>query len=81
VPNLEIENNDVRCSHGATVTQIDEDKLFYMRARGLDTFSAKNMIVEGFFDPIIVSIEDKEIKEIIKVSLTKRLESLKNDGE
>jgi len=76
VPNLEIENNDVKCSHGATVTQIDEDKLFYMMCRGIDEHSAKNVIVEGFFEPIVASIEDEEIKSNINESLKKRLEAI-----
>jgi len=77
VPNLEIENNDVRCSHGATISQIDEGKLFYMQSRGIDEKSAKRTIIEGFFDPILVTIDDPELKESIKNSISKRLGAIK----
>ena len=73
VPNLEIENNEVKCSHGATITQIDEDKMFYMMCRGIEEHSAKTVIVEGFFEPIVSSIDDEEIRENIKDSLRRRL--------
>ncbi len=73
VPNLEIENNDVKCSHGATISQIDEAKLFYMMSRGIDEKSAKKQIVEGFFDPILVKIDNEVLKENIKNNISKRL--------
>ncbi|MAF51291.1 MAG: hypothetical protein CMH64_04340 [Nanoarchaeota archaeon] len=57
VPNLEIENNEVKCSHGATVSQIDEDKLFYLQSRGLSLKEAKRVIVEGFFEPVLKEFE------------------------
>jgi Fe-S cluster assembly protein SufD len=74
VPNLEISNNDVKCSHGATISQIDEDKLFYMMSRGLDEETAKKSIVQGFFDPVIVKIQNEDLKEEIINSISKRLE-------
>ena len=76
VPNLEIENNDVKCSHGATISQIDEMKLFYMMSRGIDEKSAKKQIVEGFFDPILSKIKDEKIKENIKNNISERLGAL-----
>jgi len=76
VPNLEIENNDVKCSHGATISQIDEMKLFYMMSRGIDEKSAKKQIVEGFFDPILANIENDKIKDDIKNNISERLGAL-----
>ena len=76
VPNLEIANNDVKCSHGATVSQIDEDKIFYMMSRGIDDKTAKRSIVEGFFNPIIIKIENQEIQNEIINSISLRLGSL-----
>ncbi|MBS3151384.1 Fe-S cluster assembly protein SufD [Candidatus Woesearchaeota archaeon] len=73
VPNLEIENNDVKCTHGATISQVDNDKLFYMMSRGIDEISAKKQIVEGFFDPILVKIEDNDLRDKIKNNISKRL--------
>jgi len=73
VPNLEICNNDVKCTHGATISQIDEDKLFYMMSRGLNKSDAKNAIIEGFFGPIILKINDNKIEKQIIESISKRL--------
>ncbi len=76
VPNLEIANNDVKCSHGATISQIDEEKLFYMKSRGLDEKTSKKMIVEGFFDPIFIKIEDETLQDEIKNKISERLGAL-----
>jgi Fe-S cluster assembly protein SufD len=48
IPGLEIEANDVRCTHGATVSQVDRDELFYCMARGLSRGEAERLIVRGF---------------------------------
>ena len=76
VPNLEIANNEVKCSHGATISQIDDDKLFYMMSRGIDDKTAKKAIIEGFFDPIMAKIVNEEMKQEIIDSISKRLGSL-----
>lgn len=52
-PNLEIEANEVRCTHGATIGKVDEDQLFYLMARGLSQDQATRMIVEGFFEDVL----------------------------
>jgi len=56
IPSLEIEANDVRCTHGATVSQIEEEQLFYLMARGLNQREAEHMIVLGFFEPVLERI-------------------------
>lgn len=48
VPDLEIENNEVKCSHAATVGRIDEEQMFYLNSRGISEKEAKLMIAEGF---------------------------------
>ena len=77
MPNLKISNNDVKCSHGATISQIDKDKLFYMMSRGLLESAAIKAIVEGFFNPVFEKIKDKDIKEEIANSISERLERVK----
>lgn len=47
-PNLEIETDEVHCSHAATVGKIDEEEIFYLQSRGIDLKQAKDMIAEGF---------------------------------
>jgi Fe-S cluster assembly protein SufD len=56
IPGLEILADDVRCTHGATVGKIDQDQVFYLRARGIPKREAERIIVEGFFDPIMQRI-------------------------
>lgn len=51
LPQLEIEANDLRCSHGATVSQVDESQVFYLMSRGIPRADAVRLIVEGFFRP------------------------------
>jgi Fe-S cluster assembly protein SufD len=53
VPNLEIEENDVRCSHASAVGPIDEEQRYYLEARGVPTHVAERLIILGFFDEII----------------------------
>lgn len=53
VPNLEIETNDVRCSHASTVGPIDEEQLYYLESRGIRPDVAERLVVLGFFDEVI----------------------------
>ncbi|MBI3947178.1 MAG: Fe-S cluster assembly protein SufD [Armatimonadetes bacterium] len=63
VPILEIEANDVRCSHGATVGQVDPEQLFYLMARGLPRPEAEQILVEGFFRQILDAVPDAALRE------------------
>ena len=56
VPMLEIGNQDVRCSHAATVGRIDAEKLFYLMSRGLDRASAETMLVDAFMEPYLAKL-------------------------
>ena len=53
MPNLEIENNDVRCSHASTVGPVDEEQRWYVESRGVPTPIAERLIVAGFFDEVV----------------------------
>ncbi len=53
VPNLEIQNNDVRCSHASTVGPIDEDQRFYLESRGVPPQVAERLVVAGFFSDVL----------------------------
>ena len=59
IPELEILNEDVRCTHGATVGPIDDEQVFYLMTRGLPRRDAERAIVEGFFAPVLDRIEDE----------------------
>ena len=53
IPNLEIEANDVKCSHASTVGPIDDDQLYYLESRGIPPDDAERLIVLGFFDDVL----------------------------
>ena len=63
VPSLEIENNEVRATHSASVAQIDEEQLFYLQARGLSPDEAKKMVVLGFFEPVLSRVPIEQTRE------------------
>ena len=62
-PQLEIYADDVRCSHGATVGNIDDDAIYYMRQRGLDEEQARRLQVSGFLRDVLGHIDDEAIRE------------------
>jgi len=62
VPDLEIANSEVVCSHGVSTTNIEDASLFYFHSRGMDTETAKQAIVEGHLGVILDEIEDESIK-------------------
>lgn len=66
LPGLEIEANDVKCSHGATTGQIDEEQLFYLMARGIPKTTAYELLIFGFFEEIIQKFDNEEIKDNIR---------------
>jgi Fe-S cluster assembly protein SufD len=63
IPELEILNEDVRCTHGATIGPIDEEQVFYLMTRGLSRRAAQRAIVEGFFAPALDRIEEEALNE------------------
>lgn len=71
-PELEIYNNEVRCSHGSSTGQMNEDALFYMRSRGLDEQTATKMLIEGFIQPAIDSCTIPAIAEFVKSMIQER---------
>ena len=73
IPGLEIEANDVRCTHGATVGQVDSAQLFYLMARGLDRVSAQRMIVRGFFEDVLDRIGSTQARERLASALESRI--------
>lgn len=73
IPNLEIRNNEVKCSHGATIGRIDDEHLFYLQSRGLTKEQATKMIVEGFFEPLTAKLEWPELFEVITPLVQERV--------
>jgi hypothetical protein len=60
-PELEIYADDVKCSHGSTTGQLDENAIFYLRARGISEKSAKELLVSAFISEVLSRIENKEV--------------------
>ena len=68
-PELEIYADDVKCSHGSSSGNLDENKIFYLMTRGLNKNEAKKILLDGYFLEVIENITDKEIKKISKILL------------
>jgi Fe-S cluster assembly protein SufD len=73
IPGLEILANDVRCTHGATVSRVDREELFYAMARGLSRGEAERLIVRGFFQDILDRIEFEAVREALAEALEARI--------
>lgn len=73
-PQLEIFNDDVKCSHGATVGQLEDEELFYLLSRGLSETLAKNLLTYGFAEEIINKIEFEAIKNELDAMVLNRLD-------
>ncbi len=73
IPGLEILANDVRCTHGATLSQVDREQLFYLMARGLPRSDAERLIVRGFFQDVLDRIELDPVREALGAALEARI--------
>ncbi|MHB8571968.1 MAG: Fe-S cluster assembly protein SufD [Candidatus Dormibacteria bacterium] len=73
VPKLEIEANDVRCTHGATVGPVDQEQLFYLMARGLRRPDAERLIVDGFLAPVLDRIPLAQVRDRVHDVLDRKL--------
>jgi len=73
IPNLEIGANDVRCTHGATISQVVPEHVFYLQARGIPRTEAQKLIVEGFFRPVIDRIPDEEIQQFLENAVARKV--------
>jgi len=74
-PNLEIEANDVRCTHGASVGKVDADQLFYLMSRGLSRELATKMIVEGFFEEVLQREPAGAVRDNLRELITRKMEA------
>ncbi len=75
LPGLEILANDVKCSHGATTGNVDEDELFYMMSRGIPKRTAMQLMVFGFFEEVIEKVESEELAENLRTLIRNKFES------
>lgn len=73
VPNLEIEDNDVRCSHASAVGPIADDQRFYLESRGVPTRVAERLIALGFMDDLLEQLPVKELAPTLRSMLASKL--------
>lgn len=74
IPGLQIEANDVRCTHAATTSKIDAEQLFYLQARGITREDAIREIVRGFFVDVLDRIGVEQVREQVQAALWQRME-------
>ncbi|MBN1964755.1 MAG: Fe-S cluster assembly protein SufD [Anaerolineae bacterium] len=73
IPGLEISADDVRCTHAATVSQLDEEPLYYLMSRGIPRAEAEKLAVDGFFGPIMERIPFEGVRERLQGSIEAKL--------
>jgi Fe-S cluster assembly protein SufD len=72
-PTLEIHANDVRCGHGSTVGELDDEHLFYLRTRGLDGAAARQLLTSAFAATIVELVGNDDVRGRIAECVTERL--------
>ena len=76
IPGLEIEADDVRCTHAAAVAQVDPEQLYYLRSHGLSDAEAKRLVIEGFLQELVERAHEGPIRDALRDELEGRLERL-----
>ena len=72
IPGLEILTDDVRCTHGSTVSRIDEEEVFYLMSRGIDRVESEGLLVNAFFTPVLDRIPLASVRERLKKEIAKK---------
>jgi Fe-S cluster assembly protein SufD len=81
IPSVLVSADDVSASHGGTVGELDETKIFYMQTRGMTRPQAVRLIVEGFFEPLIVQLDDEPLERQIRERIGVKLAAAADDIE
>ncbi|MBN2288734.1 MAG: Fe-S cluster assembly protein SufD [Candidatus Glassbacteria bacterium] len=74
-PQLEIETNDVRCTHGATVGRVSDEQLFYLMSRGIERSEAERLLVFGFFNEVLERVEFSGLRDSLTRAVEEKLEA------
>jgi Fe-S cluster assembly protein SufD len=75
-PQLEIYADDVKCSHGTTVGELDPQQIFYLQSRGIDSATARNMLCMGFANNIVATIKQSALRDYASTRFESRLKNL-----
>ena len=73
LPGLEIEAHEVRCTHGATAGQIDDEQVFYLMSRGIPYAQAERLIIDGFFAPVMERVPLDSVRSELGRTVTRKL--------
>ena len=73
VPNLEIENQDVKCGHAASIGRLDKEKLFYLMSRGLDRAAAERLLIDAFIEPFLAAVTDDALRASLAETIAAKL--------
>jgi len=76
IPGLEIEADDVRCTHAAAIAQVDPEQLFYLQSRGLDEANSKRLVIDGFLQELVNRTVEGPIRDALAEALERRLGEL-----
>jgi Fe-S cluster assembly protein SufD len=74
IPNLEIEANDVKCGHAASVGPVDDEAIFYLQSRGIPHDEAERLIVSGFFQEVLDRVRITEVREGAEAAIDAELD-------
>lgn len=75
-PELEIYADDVKCSHGATIGQVDDEALFYLRSRGIDRAAARALLIEGFLAEVVETIACENVQAACRAKIRQWLKDV-----
>ncbi|MGO9903682.1 MAG: Fe-S cluster assembly protein SufD [Solirubrobacteraceae bacterium] len=76
IPGLEIQANDVRCTHAAAIAQVDPEQIFYLRSRGLPEATARRLVIDGFLAALVERFEQGAVRDVLAVALERRLRAI-----
>ncbi len=76
IPGLEIQANDVRCTHAAAIAQVDPEQVYYLRSHGLPEPAAKRLVIEGFLAALVERFEEGPVRDVLGDALERRLNAI-----
>ncbi len=79
IPGLEIQANDVRCTHAAAIAQVDPEQVFYLRSHGLPQAAARRLVIDGFLAALVERFEPGAVRDVLASALEQRLRAILKD--
>ena len=77
IPGLEILADDVHCSHGVSIGELDAEEIFYLRSRGISPEDSRRLLIDGFFEPVLQKISHDDIRRRVRGSLEEKLAAMR----